>query len=370
MILGIDTSTMLETRKANPHYYVDGKEIEPISYMHDHNGVSVMRLRLWLDPYDEEGRPYGGGTVDLPAFIEMAKEGIAKGYKILLDFHYSDFWCDPGKQFLPKAWRDYTLDQVVQAVYKYTCETLKTLQKEGIYPFAVQIGNEITNGTLWPLAKLIDNGPGVKRGNYDSLVRVLKAGIKAAREMLPEAKLVIHLERSGDQEVYREFFDEMVSHDVDFDVIGMSFYPYWHGTFDMVFGNIDMVKARYHKPVWIVETSYGFTIDSYTTQYDVFKPLIDGDLLSLQNVYSPYPITREGQLAFTRKLLESAEEHGVEAVMWWEPFWLPLDGLTWATKIGEEYTHETEKPTVNEWANQCLFDYDGNATPAFFAYKV
>lgn len=370
MILGIDVSTILETRAAGAHYYVNGKEIEPISYSHDEHGVSMMRLRLWLNPFDEEGHPYGGGTVDLPTVIAIAKEGLSKGYQILLDFHYSDFWCDPGKQFIPKAWRNYSLDQIVDAVYEYTVETLKTLQNEGIYPYAIQIGNEITNGMLWPLAKLIDHGPGVKRGNYESLVRVLKSGVKGAREACPKSKLVIHLEKSGDKQIYREFFDEMTANDLDFDIIGISFYPYWHGTFDMVFDNVDMLKERYRKPVWIVETSYGFTIAPGTNQSEEFKPLINEEFLSQDNVYAPYPITLEGQLAYTENLIAYSKKHGVEAIMWWEPFWLPLKGLEWASKIGEAYTHETEKPTNNEWANQCLFDYDGNATPAFFAFKI
>ncbi len=369
MILGIDSSTILETREAGARYFVSGEEVEPISYMHDHNGVSLLRLRLWMNPYDEQGRPYGGGTVDYPSFVKMAKEGMEKGYKILLDFHYSDFWCDPSKQFLPKAWRDFTIDQAVEGIYEYTKKTLTDIQKDGIVLDSVQIGNEITNGMLWPLGKLTPNPDG-KRGNYESLIRLLKAGVKAAREVMPKTRIIIHLEKSGDQATYREFFDEVSAAKLDFDIIGVSFYPYWHGTFDMVFDNIDAVKARYHKPVWIVETSYGFTTKASTHLHETFVPLLSDNLLSQDNVYAPYPITLEGQLAFTKELFKRAKEHDVGAIIWWEPFWLPLAGLTWATKIGEEYTHETDKPTNNEWANQCLFDYEGNATPAFFAYKI
>ena len=372
MILGIDPSTYFETLEAGARYYVDGKEVEPLSYLHDRNGVSVMRLRLWLDPFDEEGKPYGGGTVDYPMLLRLAKEGVAKGYKIMLDFHYSDFWCDPSKQFLPKAWRSLGFKEILSEVYRYTKKTLESLQNEGIYPDSIQIGNEITNGMLWPLAKLTSKGddPSDPREGYENLIQVLRQGLKAAREVCPKSKLVIHLERSGDQRVYREFFDEVTKAKLDFDVIGISFYPYWHGTFQMVFDNVDALKERYHKPVWIVETSYGFTIAPGSNQDEDFKPLINEEFLSQDHVYAPYPITLEGQRDFTRELLRLAKEHGVGAVMWWEPLWLPLKGLCWATKEGEEYTHETEKPTNNEWANQCLFDYDGNATPALFEFKV
>ena len=370
MILGIDVSTLNETRAVGLRYFVDGKEVEPVSYIHDNNGVSIMRLRLWIDPYDEAGRPYGGGTVDLDGFIKIAKEGLEKGYQILLDFHYSDFWCDPGKQFIPKAWAGLDIDELAEKVYEYTAKTLKTLQNEGIYPYGVQIGNEITNGTLWPLAKLTPNPEGGKRLGYPNLIKVLRKGVQATREVSPNSLIVIHLERSGDQHTYKEYFDELTEAKLDFDVIGISFYPYWHGTFDMVFSNVDMLKERYKKPVWIVETSYGFTTLPSTNQLETFTPLINSDLLSLDNIYAPFPLTPEGQLQFTTELLAKAKEHGVDAVMWWEPFWLPKKGLTWATVEGETYTHETDKPTNNEWANQCLFDYEGNALPSLFAFHV
>ena len=369
MILGFDASSILESRACDSHYYVEGKEIDPITYSHDVNGVDLMRLRIWVDPYDENGTPYAGGTCDLPSVIKMAKEGVEKGYKILLDFHYSDFWCDPGKQFLPKSWEHLSLTQLIEKLYEYTSETLKSLQKEGICPHSIQVGNEITNGMLWPYGKLIYMGEDVIRGNYDALIMLLKAGVKACREVCPDAKIVIHLEKSADKKIYKEFFDEMLVGGLDFDIIGLSFYPYWHGTFDMVFENIDMLKARYHKPIWIVETAYGFSLEKAYDQGEEFIPWINEESYNKIEIYKPFPLTKEGQKDFVRELLRECEDHGVDAIVWWEPFWVPKKGLMWASKCGEEYVHETHKPTNDEWANQCLFDYDGNANPAFFEYR-
>ena len=368
MILGFDSSSLKETREAGGKFYVHGKEIEPVSYFHDELGCDLLRLRLWVDPYDEEGHPYGGGTVDLPTFIELAKEGLQKGYRILLDYHFSDFWCDPSKQFIPKSWRGLSLEEVLVKLEEYIESTLKTIGEEGIELYGIQIGNEITNGTLWPLAKLIDNGPGVKRGNYESLMSVLSVASKTVRRLLPDTKILIHLERSYDQAIYQEYFDEVVAHHIDFDLIGVSYYPYWHHLFDELFTNIEMLKSRYGKEVWIVETSYGFTKEAaHIAEDTAWGPLVadENDTLRI-----PFPLTQDGQYEFINRLLELSREHGVGAVIYWEPFWLPCPGLTWATYEGELYVHETEKPVHNEWANQCLFDYEGEATKALYIYKA
>ena len=367
MILGIDASALRETRAAGAKFTVGGKPIEPLSYLHDENGVSILRLRLWVDPYDEKGHPYGGGTNDLETFVLLAKEGLEKGYKLLMDFHYSDFWCDPAKQCIPKSWRRLSFLELVAKVGEYTRKTLTYLKNEGIDLYAIQIGNEITNGMLWPLGKL-EGEPGSKRQNYDSLCAFLHQGLMAANDIYPKAKTMIHLERSYDQAVYREFFDNVLEAGLNFDIIGMSYYPYWHGSFDKLFANVDLMRKTYGKPIWIVETSYSFTTEKAYVDAEGWNPLVNNELATVESC--PYPPTQEGQEQFLTTLMEKAKQHKVEAIVYWEPLWLPLSGLTWATKEGEEYVHETHKPTHNEWANQCLFDYHGEATKALYAFKA
>lgn len=370
MFLGIDCSTQIEVNKKSPHYYYNGKEVEPISFLHEHNGVKSMRIRLWLDPYDEEGRPYGGGTVDYPTFKKLAKKAIDDGYDILLDLHYSDFWCDPAKQMIPKAWQGLSLEDTAKKLYEYTKDVLEKAKKDDIPISYIQIGNEITNGMLWPLGLLGPRKEGRVRDNYDGLATFLKAGLQAAKEALPSVKTIIHLERSHDIATYNEYFEEIISRGCEFDIIGISYYPYWHGTFDMVFANVDNLKERFHKPIWIVETGYGFTMAPFVLDGGFANNLIGDGFFSTPDTYMPYPLTYEGQRDFIRNLIKLSAEHGVGAIYYWEPFWLPLPGLCWATKEGEEYVHETHKPTHNEWANQCLFDYEGKATPALDEYVI
>ena len=370
MFLGIDASTQIEVDEKKPHYYYAGKEVDPWVFMHKHNDVKSMRLRLWLNPYDEDGNPYGGGTVDFDKWKKMAKRANEIGYDVLLDIHYSDFWCDPGKQFIPKAWRNLSAEEVAIKLYEYTKEVLLEIKKEGIKISSIQIGNEITNGMLWPLGKLGEKDSTGVRSNYDNLALFLRNGIKGAREIMPEAKLVIHLEKSYDVETHEEFFREVIKRNVEFDIIGLSYYPYWHGTFPMFFKNVENLKAKFNKPIWIVETGYGFTMEPFVMNGNYGDNLISEDFFKQENVYHPYPLTKDGQKDFITNLIKLSKEHDIEAIYYWEPFWLPLDGLCWATEAGEKFTGETGKPTHNEWANQCLFDYDGNATPALDVYKV
>lgn len=217
MILGIDVSTYLEELEHGAKYYDDGKNVDPLDLFRA-NGVTHMRIRLWQDPKDENGVKYLAGNDDLDTVIKLGKLARDKGFKLYLDIHYSDFWADPAKQFLPKAWKGLGVEELEKAVYKYTVDVLRAIKDSGLTLDMVQVGNEITNGFMWPVGKLEIDG---KRGNYDNFCTLLKAGIKAVREET-NAKVMIHLERSHDQQVYTEFFTEMEKRQVDYDVIGMS----------------------------------------------------------------------------------------------------------------------------------------------------
>jgi arabinogalactan endo-1,4-beta-galactosidase len=372
MILGIDPSTYLETSAENPHYFYQGKAVDPLSLFHDKNGVDVMRLRLWVDPYGPNGEPYHGGTNDWPNFLKLAKLGMGKGYHIMLDIQFSDFWCDPSKQTLPKAWRQLNFDQIVRKVYSYTKNTLQKCAKNHLDIAYVQLGNEITNGMLWPFGKLDDNPKGGVRLGYDNLSNILKAATKASKEILPQARTMIQLERSGLLKLHEEFFEEITKRGVEFDLIGLSYYPYWHGSFEMLWANVENLRLKFGKPIMIVETGYGFTMEDYVMNGNGGANLINETFVRdpKNHVYLPYPLSLQGQKLFVERLLKDAKEHGLLGVIYWEPLWLPLSGLEWASISGEEYINETSKPTANEWANQCLFDYQGNATPAFDVYKV
>jgi len=368
MYLGIDTSTYFEEIDAGTKYILDGKEIDPLKYLHNVNGVTCMRIRLWVDPFGENKEPYLAGTCDLNNFIKLAKLAMSYGYEILLDIHYSDFWADPGKQLCPKSWVGLTFEEIKDKVYEYTKEVLVTIKKEGIPLKLIQIGNEITNGMIWPYGRLDESVS--PRGNYDKLSELLKAGIKATREENPETKIIIHLERSYDHPVYDEYFTNIIKYGVDFDIIGASYYPYWHGTFDQLFDNLKKCQSKFNKEIMIMELGYSFTLEDYIKSGSQAQLVINSDNIDTLLKQLPQPITPEGQAKFVKEFLVRAEKEGVSAVFYWEPLWIPGENICWASKVAQKYIHEEGKSTRNEWANQCLFNYEGVALPSLDEFSI
>lgn len=369
MILGIDVSTYFEEMASNAKYYENDRLVEPLELFYQ-NGVEYMRIRVWNNPYDENNVPYLGGTCDVDNFIKLSKLAISKGYKILLDFHYSDFWADPGKQILPKEWSNLTIDELENKIYEFTVDVLKRAKDAGVNVELVQIGNEITNGMCWPIGRLIEDSNKDTRSNYHSLVRLLKKGIKGAKEVFPNIKIVLHLEKSYDQKIYYEFFNKMREYNVEYDIIGASYYPYWHGTFEAFFNNMNMCQKEFNKDIMVMELGYGFTLEDYIKTNNGTAHLVVNDSnLDSFNFNKPYPLTKEGQRDFIKEFLRLAKINNIKGVFYWEPLWIPGENICWASKEGQKYIKEEGKTTRNEWANQCLFDYEGKATPAFYEFK-
>ena len=366
MILGIDASTYLEELEHGARFYRGAEQIDPLDAFLE-NGVNWMRIRVWNDPRSRVGEPYLAGTCDMEHYIRLAKLVKAKGYKLLLDFHYSDFWADPAKQMIPKAWEDLDVDALAEAVYTYTKTCLQAAVEEDVAPELIQVGNEITNGMMWPAGRL-EQADGT-RGNYENFCKLVDAGCRACREILPGAKIVLHLERSNDQTVYREFFTEMEKAGIDYDVIGASYYPYWHGTPEELFANLDACR-RFGKERMIMELGYGFTTEAYMLNGEGQRLVIDADRAYVPGFTEKYPVSPEGQAAFVADFLARAKQEEISGVFYWEPLWLPGEGICWASAAGQAYIHEEGKSTTNEWANQCLFDYNGQMLPAFGQYKL
>lgn len=367
MILGVDVSTYFEEIEHGAKYFDGDKEISPLDELRK-NGVSAMRIRLWVDPKSESGEPYLAGNCDLDNFIRLATLAQEKGFDVMLDIHYSDFWADPKKQCIPKSWANKTPDELVRTVHDYTAEVLRTAKKNGINVRYIQVGNEITNGMLWTVGMLTGGQDGQPRGNYDMLCRLIKSGATACREECPNAEIILHLERSHDQAVYDEFYGQMQAHGVDYDIIGMSYYPYWHGTFDQYFANVENCK-KWAKKIMTVELGYAFTLEDYIkNSHGGAQLVINVD--NVGDVDTEYPISPDGQASFVEDFLERAEKAGIAGVFWWEPLWLPGDGICWASPAGQKYIREEGKSCRNEWSNQCLFDYDGKMLPSFRKYKI
>jgi arabinogalactan endo-1,4-beta-galactosidase len=353
-IKGMDLSTLLEMERCGAVYYDHGKEKDILSLMKGYD-VDTIRLRLWNDPKSEAGEPYGAGGNDLETTIEIGKRVTEAGLGVLLNFHYSDFWADPGKQIKPKAWAGYSTDELEKAVYDFTCESLKKVLDAGVNVTMIQVGNELSNGLLWPEGKV---------PNYDNIARFVNAGIIACREVKREIPIMLHLDNGGNNELYRRWFDNFIKRGEDFDFIGLSYYPFWHGTLDMLEENMNDLAERYGKELIIAEVSMGFTMEDYADREKLSPDKRKGYATRPELIKKvPYPMTVQGQYDFTRDLLNrlaGIKDNKAKGFFWWEPAWLPLPGSGWATEASLKYMNDPG-PCGNEWANQALFDYDGNA---------
>lgn len=183
----MDLSTLLEVERCGGRFYDNGEEEDVLDILKRY-GVNAVRLRLWNNPYSEDGKPYGAGGNDLAVTIRLAKRALEKGMGFLLDYHYSDFWADPGKQRLPKAWRSYGVKKLEEAVYAYTSVTLRTLKAADAFPTMVQVGNELSNGLLWPYGKTPE---------YDNIAKFVSAGMRAVRSVERELPVMLHLDNGG-----------------------------------------------------------------------------------------------------------------------------------------------------------------------------
>lgn len=368
LIIGADISTLEDTESQGGRFYADGKEVILDKFLCE-NGVSSIRLRLWNDPYSADSTEYGGGTCDIEKILRTAKRVKALGMSFMLDLHYSDFWCDPARQGIPKAWQGKSIDEMCEAIYSFTKETVSRFINEGVPPEYIQVGNEITNGMLWEMGKLDRSSPQAMSDSFDRLSALVKAGTSAVRDC-SDAKIVIHLEQSGKNELWREWFDNMTSRGLDFDIIGASYYPLWHGSLENMRANFDDMISRYDKDIMIVETAYPFTTVHHNPECK--KLMIDDDF-TLEDGSKPlWSFTKEGQAQFIRELIKAAsqvKDGRCKGIYYWEPGWLPLKESTWATPSALKDIGEEDKGIGNEWANQCLFDYGGNANSAIYEFR-
>ncbi|KAB8137695.1 cellulase family glycosylhydrolase [Gracilibacillus oryzae] len=359
-IMGGDISMLEEVEDLGGKFYEDGIEQDAMEILSS-NGMNYVRLRLWVDPYDSEGNPYGGGTNDLDTTISLAKRAKALGMNILLDIHYSDFWADPGTQTKPKAWQELSYPELKTQVYQYSKNVIERMEQQNILPDMVQIGNETTAGVLWADGKV-----GEGNNNFTQLAELFSAGISGIKDALTseeDIEIVLHLDHGGDNSLYQWWFDNITALGVDFDIIGLSYYPFWHGTMGELHYNLNNISKRYNKDVMIVETAYGFTLD-------------DGDGLGnsffeTEESVGGYPATPEGQIQYMNDLKEIVKDipnNRGRGIFWWEPTWIPVEGANWGTEAGKLYNNDTGLLS-NPWDNQTLFDFNGNVLESVSIFR-
>lgn len=356
-VKGMDLSTLLEMERCGAKYFDQGKEMDILDIMKSYD-VDTIRLRLWNDPKSETGEPYGAGNNDLAETLAIGKRVSDAGFGVLLNFHYSDFWADPGKQIKPKAWASYGVEELEKAVYDFTKESLTAVLDAGVNVTMIQVGNELSNGLLWPEGKM---------PNYDNIAKFVSAGIRACREIKADIPLMIHLDNGGKNELYRDWFDHYVERGEDFDYIGLSYYPFWHGSLQSLEDNMNDIAVRYGKELIVAEVSMGYTMEDYKS-YEKLEDSERKGYATRQELVDKieYPMTVQGQVDFTKDFLNRvahvADDKGC-GFFWWEPAWIPVPGSGWATPASLKYMNDPG-PCGNEWANQALFDYKGNALPA------
>jgi arabinogalactan endo-1,4-beta-galactosidase len=357
-IKGLDISLLAELEELGARYYDSAGKLDDFYSIISKSGANTIRLKLWVNPFSEAGEPYGGGTNNFEKTLSLAKRAKDYGMDILLDFHYSDFWADPAKQVKPKSWSNLSAEDLKDTIYIYTRNILKAFREKGIEPKYVQVGNEITNGFLWPEGHF---------NNLEQFFLLLDSGTRAVRDE-GSYKIILHLDFGGDNKLYRKWFDKANQFAIDYDIIGLSYYPFWHGTMSDLQHNLQDISLRYDKDLLVVETSYGFTLKSYSRTPEEESVVIFNEELSK---IGGYPPSEEGQAQYLRDLATIIQEvpnrRGM-GFIYWAPEWIPVKDSTWATKAGREYIKD-DCPGGNSWANMALFDYDGKVLAGLSQFK-
>ena len=286
------------------------------------NGINAARFRLWVNPTDE--------YCSLDDVLALATRAKAAGMdEFLLDFHYSDTWADPGHQTKPVAWNGLSFEQLVEQVYTYTFDAVDSLVKAGVTPTMVQVGNEISNGLLWPEGSL---------DNKEQMIALIRAGTTAVRKASPSTEIALHINKGSDNELGKWFFGLITDNTIDFDVMGFSYYPWWDGTLQELEFNLQDMVDRFDRDVAVFEVAYPFSLG----WNDDYNNIVGGE----EGQLPEYPYTPEGQMGFVEAVrdivMNTSRGRGV---YYWAPDWI----------------------VKSHWENLALFDFDRVALPALGA---
>ncbi|MHB8130581.1 MAG: glycosyl hydrolase 53 family protein [Mobilitalea sp.] len=360
-IKGVDASSIISLENSGVVFYDEKGKEQDIFKTLSKAGVNYARIRIWNDPYDENGNGYGGGNNDLDTAIKIGKRASKYGMKVLVDFHYSDFWADPAKQQAPKAWKVLSLEDKSLALYTYTKDCLLTLLEEDINIGMVQVGNETT-------------GIFCGENNWKNITTLFKEGSRAIREVSEQKKkeilIAVHFTNPENAENYERYAMILENFEVDYDVFASSYYSYWHGSLANLTGVLTKVAQEYDKKVMVAETSYAYTYENGDDH---------GNVISEETVVTKnYPVTVQGQANAIREVMAAVADVGEAGlgIFYWEPAWLPVPGETfedrqplweqygsgWASRYSAEYD-PTDAGVYfggTAWENQGLFDFNGN----------
>lgn len=346
--LGGDISLLPTNENANATWLdKNGNKITDILPFCNTEGMNAMRVRLFVNPSDYTGSDKDANACqDLEYVKALGKRIKDAGFKLMLDFHYSDTWADPEKQWTPKAWEGLNDEQLNTKIYDYTKDALQQMKAAGAEPDFIQTGNEISYGMLWGAYGASESAlkkcyTSSSNANWTRFTTLLKNAGKACREVCPQAKIILHTERASDILVLTNFYNRMKTANVDYDIIGLSYYPIWHKDIATLETALNTLESNYpDKDIMIVEVGYAYSWEE------------SGDY----NYFGTYPATEAGQQEFTKDLITMLNKHSkVTGLFWW---WMEYNAYPWAT------TH------MEGWWYAPLFNSNtGKAMPAFYEMK-
>lgn len=365
-IRGMDVSSIFAEEKSGVKYYnADGVEQDVFTTMAE-AGVNYARIRVWNDPYDENGNGYGGGNNDLATAIELGKRATANGMKVCIDFHYSDFWADPAKQMCPKAWEGMSVAEKSDALYEYTKDSLTQLLDAGVDVCMVQVGNETNNGMAGET-------------QIPNIAQLMNSGSRAIREISEayskEIKVALHYTNATDYDGLDSIMYKLSSFQVDYDIFALSYYPYWHGTFENLQNVMANIQDKYGKETLIAETAYCYTTEDTDGS---------GNSVNESDLIDAYGATVQSQSTALRDVCATASEAGALGVFYWEGAWIAVGdvnadnspiweefGSGWASSYASAYDPNDAGKYYGgcSWDNQALFDADGKPLESLNTYK-
>jgi len=347
MYVGGDISVLQSYEDNHVAYYdQQGQKIDNVlKYMKsDAVGWNAQRVRLFVNP--ERKAPDGSTDAqvcqDLDYVIRLAKRIKAEGFNLMLDFHYSDTWADPSNQWIPKAWQQLSEEQLKTKLYDYTKACLQALVEAGATPDFIQPGNEISYGMLWgPYNKKTYFCNTSSNSNWPRFIALLQQACRACREVCPQAQIIIHTERAGKPQTTVDIYNRLAA--VDYDIIGLSYYPFWHNGLTTLSTTLTMLANNFPgKKVQIVETAYYYQWQPNNVDY---------------NFSATWPVSAAGQAAFARDLIAELKKHdNVNGLYWWFP---------------EENGNGPSSKVLTDWVNRGLWDDNTHrALPALYELKA
>ncbi len=380
-IRGVDISTYISLIDSGVKYKGwNGEVLDDAGFFNllKDAGVNYVRIRVWNDPYADAQKKqgYGAGNCDVEKAARIGKWATDAGLRVLIDFHYSDFWADPGRQLVPKAWKGFTVDQKAEAVAAFTTDSLNTIIAAGADVGMVQVGNETTTGIC-----------GEK--DWDNMAKIFQAGCNAVKGVDENILRAIHFTNPEKTNNMIGYAEKLKSYNIDYDVFASSYYPYWHGTMKNLTNVLKTISETYGKKVMVAETSWASTMEDGDGQPNVVRHGQNDDT-------SIYSATAQGQANEVRDVIEAVANVGTSGigVMYWEPAWLPVNvyhadaqdakeilaankqawetyGSGWASSYSIDYDTAVNEDNYggSEWDNQAMFDFEGNPLPSLNVFK-